>query len=106
MAMQENRLWTGVALVPIAHSAIICGQTGCGKTEFVLDLLETSYRNFFKYIFIICPTLELNKAYRREWLLKKDNVYLLNPRNFGGLNNTLKVHCEHLANKMTAMYFF
>ena len=23
-----------------AHSAIICGQTGCGKTAFVLDLLE------------------------------------------------------------------
>ena len=22
------------------HCAIICGQTGCGKTEFVLDLLE------------------------------------------------------------------
>ena len=24
------------------HSAIICGQTGCGKTEFVLDLLDQS----------------------------------------------------------------
>ena len=23
-----------------AHSAIICGATGCGKTEFTLDLLE------------------------------------------------------------------
>ena len=26
-----------------AHSAIICGQTGCGKTEFKLDLLESEY---------------------------------------------------------------
>ena len=25
------------------HSAIICGQRGCGKTEFVLDLLESEY---------------------------------------------------------------
>ena len=26
------------------HSAIICGATGCGKTVFVLDLLEEHYR--------------------------------------------------------------
>ena len=27
-----------------AHSAIIYGQTGCGKTVFVLDLLEGPFR--------------------------------------------------------------
>ena len=26
-----------------AHSAIICGATDCGKTEFTLNLLETEY---------------------------------------------------------------
>ncbi len=34
------------------HCAIICGQTGCGKTEFVLDLLEKEYRGVFKNIVI------------------------------------------------------
>lgn len=40
------------------HSAIICGQTGCGKTEFVLDLLETEYAGVFDKIVILCPTIE------------------------------------------------
>ena len=35
-----------------AHSAIICGATGCGKTEFVLDLLETEYKGLFEYIIV------------------------------------------------------
>ena len=30
-----------------AHSAIICGATDCGKTEFTLNLLETEYKQFF-----------------------------------------------------------
>ena len=51
------------------HSAIICGQTGCGKTEFVLDLLETEYKGLFKNIIILCPTIEWNKAYKnRPWI--------------------------------------
>ena len=29
-----------------AHSATICGQTGCGKTVFILDLLQGPYRGF------------------------------------------------------------
>ena len=36
-----------MAFVIQAHSAIICGATGSGKTEFVLKLLETRYLNFF-----------------------------------------------------------
>ena len=39
-----------------AHSAIICGATGCGKSEFALDLLETEYKGFFEYVIVICPT--------------------------------------------------
>ena len=44
------------------HCAIICGQTGCGKTEFVLDLLEGRYRGVFSHIVILCPTIRWNKA--------------------------------------------
>ena len=38
MAGSSQRL---INLLPqTAHSATICGQTGCGKTVFILDLLE------------------------------------------------------------------
>jgi Rad3-related DNA helicase len=58
-----------IELPKYAHSAIICGQTGCGKTEFVLDLLEGDYAGFFENIVILCPTIEWNKAYKnRSWI--------------------------------------
>ena len=65
----------------IAHSAIICGATGCGKTEFVLDLLENEYLKKFTYIIVICPTLKYNEAYlNRDWLFKDtDQVFLVVP---------------------------
>ena len=63
-----------------AHSAIVCGATGCGKTEFVLDLLENEYKGFFEFIIIICPTWMHNKAYlNRQWFMKDENVIPLDP---------------------------
>ena len=81
-----------------AHSAIICGATGSGKTEYVLNLLETEYRNFFRYIIIICPTWRYNKAYKRKWLLN-DHIFLINPNELlskseDPLNDTLKLFFE------------
>lgn len=67
------------------HCAIICGQTGCGKTEFVLDLLEKEYCQMFQHIVILCPTIQWNKAYKnREWIgdvrkPKTKNVIIVNP---------------------------
>ena len=67
------------------HCAIICGQTGCGKTEFVLDLLEGEYRGVFEHIVILCPTIQWNRAYKnREWIgdvrkPKNKNVIIVNP---------------------------
>ena len=81
-------------MIDHAHSAIICGATGCGKTEFILDLLETEYHNFFTYIFIICPTLDRNKTYNREWLFNDDGVFLVNPQEYGGLDRALRLNYE------------
>jgi len=55
------------------HSAIICGQTGCGKTQFVLDELlhpdHGYYRDTFEVVFILCPTWKRNHTYlERLWL--------------------------------------
>ena len=55
------------------HSALICGQTGCGMTQFVLDELlhpdHGYYRDDFEVIFILCPTWKRNRTYlERPWL--------------------------------------
>ena len=38
-------------------TSISIGQTGCGKTDLVLDLIEKEYNKHFDYIIIICPKL-------------------------------------------------
>ena len=62
------------------HSAIICGQTGCGKTIFVLDLLEDLYRGVFRHIVILCPTVPYNDAYQnRLWIWMDPEVFVVDP---------------------------
>ena len=68
------------------HSAMIVGATGCGKTEFVLDLLENEYKDFFENIVILCPSIEFNRAYKnRTWIgedvgrPKASGVTVVNP---------------------------
>jgi len=62
------------------HSAIICGQTGCGKTQFVLDELlhpeRGSYRNALDFVFILCPTWKRNRTYLdRPWLWRGPHAF-------------------------------
>lgn len=67
------------------HCAIICGKPGCGKTEFVLDLLETEYRGVFEHIIILCPIIQWNNDYNgRPWIgdvrkSKIRNIIIVNP---------------------------
>ena len=64
-----------------AHCAVICGQTGCGKTEFVLDLLQSChYNGHFSHIVLLCPTIRYNKTYlSRDWVMKDPEVYVVDP---------------------------
>ena len=58
------------------HSAIFVGVTACGKTEFLL--LETIYKNHFKFIVILCPTISDNKTYlSRKWIFDNKNVFIV-----------------------------
>ena len=83
------------------HSAIICGATNCGKIEFTLHLPETKYKDFFKYIVIVCPTWRYNQTYlKRTWLFNDpEHVFLVDPKELftkskDPLNDTLKVFFE------------
>ena len=60
------------------HSAMFIGVTACGKTEFLLQLLETIYKNHFEFIVILCPTILDNKTYlSRKWIFNDKNVFIV-----------------------------
>ena len=60
------------------HSAMFIGVTACGKTEFLLRLLETIYKNHFEFIVILCPTVLDNKTYlSRKWIFDDKNVFIV-----------------------------
>ena len=63
------------------HTTIFTGQTGCGKTHLVLDLIGKEYKKHFNYIVIICPTLRVNKTYHvRDWIKTDDRVWFIEPK--------------------------
>ena len=52
--------------------------TACGKTEFLLRLLETIYKSHFEFIVILCPTILDNKTYlSRKWIFDDNNVFVV-----------------------------
>lgn len=62
------------------HTALLVGPTGCGKTERVLKLLETEYKELFDFSIIICTTLRWNKTYRdTKWFWNDPYVILIEP---------------------------
>ena len=59
------------------HSAMFLGVKACGKTEFLLKLLETIYKNHFEFIVILAPTILDNKTYlSRKWIFDDKNILL------------------------------
>ena len=75
----ENLPMSYTNLLPTdPHSATIYGQTCCGKTVFVLDLLEGPYKGVFEHIIILCPTVKHNKTYKeRGWINSDPEVYVV-----------------------------
>ena len=73
------------------HSAMFVGVTACGKTEFLLRLLETIYKNHFEFIVILCPTILDNKMYlSRKWIFDDKNVFIVCDLE-GKLNELIKL---------------
>ena len=44
------------------HSVMFVGFANIGKTEYLLRILETEYKNHFEFIVILCPTILDNKT--------------------------------------------
>ena len=60
------------------HSAVFVGVTACVKTEFLLRLLETIYKNHFEFIVILCPTILDNETYlSKKWIFDNKKVFIV-----------------------------
>ena len=60
------------------HSAMFVGVMAFGKTEFLLRLLETVYKNHFEFIVIFCPTILDSKTYfSGKWIFDDKNVFIV-----------------------------
>ena len=80
------------------HTAIFSGNTGCGKTEMVLRLLEGVYNSYFDYIVIICPTFWKNKTYlSRSSLLLNNDVFIFGEGELDDLDVLLRLFSENLS---------
>ena len=84
------------------HNMLISGVTNCGKTHFVLDLLETVYPNYFDNIVLFCPTFYTNKTYENRACVKGKNFIVLNPDAVkNDLDTCLKIATETYKNTNT-----
>ena len=59
------------------HSAMFIGARNVGKTEYLLRIFETEYKNHFEFIVIMCQTiLDNKKTYlSRKWIFDDNNVF-------------------------------
>ena len=54
-----------------SFNMLISGITNCGKTHYVLDLLEKHCKNKFDYIVIYCPTFLVNNTIKNLFIIIK-----------------------------------
>ena len=59
------------------NNILIFGQTGCGKTYHLLSMLENEYFQRFKYIYLICPTFNVNKTYKNWKYIYGPNLFVV-----------------------------
>ena len=65
-----------------AHTAIITGATGCGKTKYIMKLLTNEYENYFDNVVVMCPTFDINSTYQEYIHLFNRPKHVENTTNF------------------------
>ncbi len=68
---------------------MIVGMTGCGKTYYLLNMLEEEYFGHFEYIFLSCPTFIWNKTYQ-EWTHKDCEYFVVIQSNQNSVDDFIK----------------
>ena len=90
-----------MSLPKFPHSAMFVGCMNVGKTEYLLRILETEYKNHFEFIVILCPTILDNKTYlSRKWVLNDKNVYIVCDVE-GQLNEWIRLFKDTLKGRQT-----
>ena len=80
---------------------MIVGQTGCGKSWFVMDLINGEYKNFFSVIMIICPTFKHNETYKAH-----SDIFHYRARNSQGTKIFFDDLKEGMADPIDALEFY
>ncbi len=80
--------------VDTSFNMMIVGMTNCGKTYYLLKMIERDYFKHFDYIFLICPTYNLNKTYQ-EWEYKDDEKFFPIPCDQDSVEKFLKFIIEN-----------
>ena len=68
---------------------LIVGPTYCGKTYYLLEMLERDYKKVFDHIILICPTILRNKTYRK-WKYFHDSDLIVLPVKHDEVDQTLQ----------------
>ena len=74
--MKKRERWNPEPLPPNEILALICGQSGCGKSTFILRLLPNVSPKYLKHV-IVLSRIEGNEIYDaiKEWCKSKDITY-------------------------------
>lgn len=76
----------------LPFNLIVSGITNCGKTRYVLGLLQSTFRGKFDRVVIFCPTFYENKAYERRFVCKDPDIVIAPPLQVrDNLDSVLKI---------------
>ena len=81
---------------------IIVGMTACGKTRYLLELLETEYLGVFDHVVLVCPTFSWNKSYTEWPPSKKDHCFVSIDCEQEQVNDVLRLVSMLYADKLTS----
>ena len=72
---ESNIKLCSILLMQTPFNMLVVDMTACGKTRYLLNLLEQDYKIRFDFIILICPTFSWNMSYQ-EWKYINDPDFI------------------------------